>query len=121
MAIRIIEGLPDNVLGFEALGKVSGDDYKDVIMPAVETRAKQHPKIRMLYVLGAEFESYSPGALWDDARVGLSHMGSFEKIAFVTDHDVYRTAVKAFGFAMPGDVKVFEMAQLDDATKWVAA
>ncbi len=121
MAIRMIEGLPDNVLGFEAMGKVTGDDYKDVIMPAVEASVKKNEKLRMLYLLGAEFESYSPGAMWDDARVGLSHMGSFEKIAFVTDHDVYRTAVKAFGFAMPGDVKVFEVAQLDDAKKWVAA
>ena len=41
MAIRIIEGLPDNVVALEALGKVTGDDYKDVIMPAVEASIKK--------------------------------------------------------------------------------
>ena len=37
--IRILEDLPKNVLGVEASGKVTDDDYEQVLIPALrETR-----------------------------------------------------------------------------------
>ena len=37
--IRVIDGLPDGVLGFEASGKLTADDYTRVLAPALERRA----------------------------------------------------------------------------------
>ena len=34
--IRQLDGMPDGVLGFEATGKVSTDDYTGVLAPAFE-------------------------------------------------------------------------------------
>jgi hypothetical protein len=31
---HIIEGLPQGVLGFEASGRVTHDDYRDVLIPS---------------------------------------------------------------------------------------
>jgi hypothetical protein len=116
-----MSGLPGNVVGAEASGKVTDDDYKNVLIPAVERAKEKHEKIRLLYVLGAQFEDYDAGAMWDDAKVGLSHFGAWERIAVVTDHSVYRGAIKAFGFAMPGEVKAYPLAELDAARAWVTA
>ena len=44
---------------------------------------------------------------------------AWERIAVVTDVDWIRTATKAFGFAMPGEVRVFSNAELGAARDWL--
>jgi hypothetical protein len=117
--IKLIPGLPEKVVAAEAVGKVTDDDYKSILIPAVEGASAKHETVRLLYVLGADFEDYAAGAMWDDAKVGLSHWGAWERIAVVTDHSVYRAAIKAFGFAMPGDVRAYPLAELDAAKAWI--
>ena len=118
--IKPLPDLPDNVLGFEAKGEVTGSDYEEVLVPAVEERLARGDKLRLLYVLGSDFTGYSVGAMWDDAKVGMQHLFSFERIALVTDHDLYSRATKGFGFLIPAHVKVFETAELDVAKAWVS-
>ena len=36
--LKIIEGLPANVLGVTAEGKITGEDYSTVLIPAIETK-----------------------------------------------------------------------------------
>jgi hypothetical protein len=119
--VELIPGLPDNVLGMEAKGEVTGDDYEQVVMPAIERQLEANGKARVLYVLGPEFSGYSAAAMWDDAKVGMTHPFSWERIAVVTDHDSYRRLVKGFGFLIPGDVRVFGVAELEDAKAWISA
>ena len=116
-----IPDLPDNVLGFTASGKVTGDDYERVLIPAVEAKLKGHPKVRLLYHLGAQFEGFEAEALWDDAKVGLHHLNDWERIAVVTDAGWIRGAVKVFGFAMPGKIRTFADAELAAAKDWICA
>jgi hypothetical protein len=118
--ITKMTGLPESVLGFEAKGRVSGDDYSETLMPAVESALDGHDKIRFLFLLGDEFVEFSTGAAWDDAKMGMQNLFSFERVALVTDHEDYRLAVKGFGFLMPGKVKVFATAELDEAKAWAA-
>ena len=119
--IRILSGLPDNVVGFEAVGEVLGSDYKDVLLPALDDALQNHEKIRLLYVLGAEFTGYSGGAMWQDTKLGFEHLRAWEKIAIVTDTGWVRDGVKAFGWMVPGDVDTFPTAERADAEDWVAA
>jgi hypothetical protein len=117
--IEMMTGLPDNVIGFTATGKVTAADYEDIIVPAVEEALERHDKLRLLYHLGPEFDGYEAGALWEDTKVGLSHLARWQRIALVADIDWIRMAVKAFGFAMPGEVRVFHNAELDAARAWL--
>ena len=117
--IELIPGLPDEVLGMEAKGEVTGDDYKQVVIPAVERHLERHDKIRLLYFLGSEFSGFSAAAMWDDARVGMEHPFSWERIAVVTDHDAYRRLFKGIGFLFPAKIRVFSVAELDDAKAWI--
>jgi len=119
--IELMPDLPDNVAGFTATGEVSADDYESVLVPAIEAKLKERDKIRLLYYLGPDFTGINAGAMWDDARVGLRHITAWEKIAVVTDVDWIRGAVKFFGFAMPGKVRVFTNGQLSEAKEWITA
>jgi hypothetical protein len=80
---------------------------------------KQHDKLKLLFVAGPYFDSYSAGAMWDDARFGLAHITTFSKLALVTDHDWLRHSVKLFGALMPTEIMVFSMTELDDARAWI--
>ncbi len=117
--IEMMTGLPENVIGFTAQGKVTAADYEHQLVPAVEAALARAGKVRLLYHLGAGFEGFEAGALWEDAKVGLSHMAAWERIALVTDVDWIRLATKALGFAMPGEVRVFSDAQLQAARDWL--
>jgi hypothetical protein len=120
MTIEIIEGLPDQVLGLEASGEIEDDDYVDVVLPAIEALLEQHERVRILYVLTEDFEKYEADAMWEDTKMGLHYFGKWERIGLVTDHAGYRRAITAFGFMMPGEVKVFDLAHRADAEAWVA-
>lgn len=117
--IEMIQGLGDGIVGAKAVGTVTADDYESTLIPAVEGALAEGDKLRMLYVLGQEFETYDSEAALDDARMGMHHWSDFERIALVTDHVVYRTAVKGFGFLMPGEVKVFGNDEMDAAVEWI--
>lgn len=119
--LRLIEELPDGVLGVEARGKVTADDYRDVLVPAIERLLARHAKARLLYVFHPEFDGFSGGAVWRDAQLGLRHFTDFERVAVVTDADWIQGLVKAFGFVVPGEVATFDYAEFDDARQWVGA
>ena len=118
--VEPIKGLPDNVIAYEAKGKVTGADYETVLIPAVEQKLKEHDKVRLLYYLGNEFSGFEAQALWDDAKVGLRHITAWERIALVTDIGWIATATRAWGAVMPGAVRVFPNSELSDAKAWVS-
>lgn len=117
--IRVMEGLPDQVIGFEAVGEVEAADYKDVLDPAVETALASGDKLRLICVLGDEFTGFTAGAEWEDAKVGIRHWTAWEKIALVTDEKWVKDGINAFGWMVPGDVKTYPTSELDAARTWV--
>ena len=121
--LTLIEDLPEGVVGVEAHGKVTSEDYERVLVPAVEAaRAKSGDgRVRLLYVLGHEFPDYTAGAAWEDAKLGLGHVRSWERIAIVGDADWLRRAVGGLGWLMPGEIKVFGLEELDGAREWVTS
>lgn len=117
--IQLLEALPEHVVGLRAVGEVEDDDYRDVIIPAVEKALEGREKIRLLYVLGPEFDSYEGDAMWEDAKLGAHHMFDFERVAVVTDAKWIARGVKWFAFAIPGKVKVFPYDALDEGRAWI--
>jgi hypothetical protein len=117
--IKIIASMPTGTIGVEAVGKVTEEDYRDVLIPAIST-ALERNDVRLLYVLDEDFGSYSPGAMWADTKLWAHHLNAWKKIAIVSDADWLENSVKAFGWLMPGEVKVFENDDLDDAKEWLS-
>ena len=119
--ISFLPNLPDNVIGIAASGQVEAKDYEYVLMPAVEAALQRHPKLRLLYRLGSDFEGFTPGAMWDDMKLGIGHLDRWEKIAVVTDVGWIAGGVRLFSFAMPCPVKVFAGNESAAAEAWIVS
>jgi len=115
-----IEGLPDNVVGIVGKGEVTRDDYRNVLEPAVSAALERHSKVRMLYVLGDEVTGISPGAMWEDGKVGFEHLSRWERMAVVTDKEWIRHTINAFNWLVPGQIRTFTVAQRDEARAWIS-
>lgn len=116
-----MKDLPDGVLGASASGEVSAGDYRHVLVPAIERALVDGAgKVRLLYQLGPDFKRIRPDAMWQDARLGASHMRAFERVALVTDVDWIKNATHAFAWLIPGDVRSFGNDQFGDAVSWLA-
>ena len=73
--LKLIKGLPQDVLGIEAAGKVTHEDYRKVLIPAAEM-LMTNGSIGILYVAGPDFSGYELEALWDDAAFGKDRLGA---------------------------------------------
>jgi hypothetical protein len=116
-----ISDVPDSVLGFRASGELTSDDYRNVLVPAVEAALQSRDKLRLLYLLGDDVTGFSAGAAWQDAKVGMEHVSRWEKIAVVTDKEWIRHSVNIFGYLIPGEIKAYPAAEEGDARAWVAS
>jgi SpoIIAA-like len=117
--IKEMSDMPAGVIGFEASGKMRAEDYRDVVLPALE-RAAAAGEVRFVIVM-TDFEGMSGGALWQDLKVGVEHFRAWKRIALVTDIEWMKHMTSLFGWMTPGEVKTFPLAQRDEAVKWVAS
>ena len=117
--IKKILDLEPNIIGFEATGTVTGKDYEEIMIPAIEEKLKTNPKLKFLYYIDAEFEHYELKAMLDDTKIGLKHFNAWEKMAIVTDLHWIKNGVNVFGFIIPGEIKVFDIIELEDAKAWI--
>ena len=118
--IELMEGLPDGVVGLEAVGQVEAGDYETVAAPAVQHALDHHPKIRLIHVLDDRFTGYSAGGAWHDATLGLAHPRSFERIAVVTDRESIRRLVALGRWSIPGELKLFPNRERARARAWAS-
>jgi hypothetical protein len=118
--IGLIEGLPDGVVGFEAVGKVEASDYETVVAPAVKHALEQHSKIRLIHVLDDRFTEYTAGGALQDAMLGLANPLSFDRIAVVTDSESIHRLVTVAGWSIPGKLKLFPNRERPLAEAWAS-
>ncbi len=118
--IEIMQGLPENVVAVSVSGEVTGDDYKNVLIPAIEDKIKKYGKIRMLYHMDEELEWFTLNAMLEDAKVGIQHLTAFEKIAVVSDVDWMNNAVEIFKFIVPYPVRTYKNEELPEAKAWIS-
>ena len=116
-----LSDLPDHVLGFRASGELSAEDYRTVLVPAIDAALETRDKLRLLYILGEDLHGLSAGAAWQDTKVGMGHVTRWEKVAVVSDKDWLRHSVDVFGYLIPGEIKAFEASEETAARTWVAS
>ena len=116
--ITLIPDMPPGVVAVRATGHITGSDYENVLIPAVDSAHQEHGKIKFLFHVDEGFESFTAAAVWDDAKVGLKHLTHFAKCAVVTDSDWLRGLMKATAFLAPCEVRIFPNAELEAAFQW---
>jgi len=102
-------------------GLVTADDYTTVLRPAVERATAGGRKVRLFLDYGEGFEGYDTSAIFADSTFGAGNLGTFERVAIVTDADWLRRAIHLFGGLIPGDVRLFSTAEGLDARGWIAS
>jgi SpoIIAA-like len=120
--IERIEDVPAGVIGLRASGKLTKDDYVSVMEPALN-EAVESGEARVLFVL-PDFDGLEPEALFEDLKTGLNvelkNRSAWKRLAVVSGVDWVSKSMRLFAWAMPGELKVFEMDGLDEAKSWVA-
>jgi hypothetical protein len=119
--IRLLQGMPDGVLGLEAVDDVEREDYENVLVPAIEQAIADHGTVRMVYLLGPEFEDYETDAVWEDLKLGGRHPVAFERVAVVTDAKWAGPALKVFSVLWPGQMRAFKLDEMETAKTWAAS
>ncbi len=67
--IEAIEEMPAGTIGLRGSGKLSREDYRDVLEPTLH-QAVQSGELRLMFVL-IDFEGLEPGAWLEDAKTRL--------------------------------------------------
>ena len=116
--LKLMEGLPSDVLGIEATGTVTHTDYQKVLIPAGEAMIAKGP-IKMVYVAGPAFTGYQLEALWDHGVFGIKHWHQFKRIAVVTDSTWLRAAITMFCPFFPSEIQLFKVSELAAAKEWI--
>src|SRR5215471_17328570 len=111
--MKELSDLPAGVIGFEASGKIRAEDYRDVVLPALEQAAKTGD-VRFVIVM-RDFDGMSGGAIWQDLKMGIEHLRSWKRIALVTDINWMTHATDLFGWMTPGETKTFPLNHKDQA------
>jgi hypothetical protein len=96
-------------------------DYEAVIEPMLSQARREGSRLRLLYQLGPEFEGFTPGGAWEDAKLGLSSMQLFHGFAIVSDRSALRDAARVVGFVMPCAVRTFLNDERDKAAEWLGS
>lgn len=114
-----ITTLPAGIDGVKALGKVSQQDYQQVLEPLIDEARRANRRVRLLYQFGPEFQGFTAGGAWEDASVGLRSLRLIEGLAIVTDVSWIRESGRLLAFFMPGPAKLFANSQFADAVAWL--
>ncbi len=95
----MLERLSDvsaGIVAVKAVGKVTREDYERVIEPVLAEARREGRRLRFLYQMGPEFEGFTAGAAWEDAKLGVRWSRFFAACAVVTDRDGIRESWQAW-------------------------
>ncbi len=112
MLKRIID-LPDNVLGIEASGEVTADDYQSVLVPALEEKLRMIRKVRFLYVLGVAIVAAH-------FRFVKEHRQNVNRLAIVSTDRVLSALPFLAKHFLVKESRHFSMDKKNEALAWVS-
>lgn len=117
--IEVMQKSQGKVLGLKASEMITDADYKNVLIPRLESIIKEHGKARLLFECDDQFHGYEPAALWDDSVFGIKHRNDFEKIAVVGGPKWSEWATRMSAAFMSGTVKTFSAQEIQEAWAWL--
>jgi len=120
--IERIEEMPPGTIGLRASGKLTKEDYVEVLEPALK-EGVQSGELRLVFAL-PDFDGLEAGAMLEDVETGLRTWvrdhSAWKRFAFVTDVEWLVKSMRAFAWLAPGEVRIFGMDEIDAARRWVS-
>ena len=122
--IEPIDDMPAGTAGFRATGAVTRDEYEQVLLPWMHRAVESGEPIRLLFQMGPGFEHFTPGALAADvtkgAPLGVRHLQAWRRMAVAADVGWARHAIELMGWTTPGELRLFDLGEVDAAKAWLA-
>lgn len=118
--IEILPELPPHVAAFNAIGKITENDYIDTIEPVCERIEKEFGKISYLLVINTSLKNYTAGAWIKDAMLGFKYLSKWNRLAIVSGKKGIKEFTDFFGNFIPAKTKGFMMEELTEAKRWVS-
>jgi SpoIIAA-like len=110
---------PANMAAFRAIGEVTAEDYKTILLPVVTELANKINEINFLFLIDTEIKNFTAAAWMEDALLGLKNIGKWNRAAIVTDSDRAITFTKAFSYFVPGEFRGYKKEAYHQALNWV--
>lgn len=120
--IELLPDMPTGVTGVRVSGRLGGEELREV-KPSIEEMLKTD-EIRIVEVIGDDYEGFGPGGLFEDLKLGLGtvwpHHAHFKRIAVVSDKAWVGNTLHALAWMIPGELAVFTLDELEAAKQWAA-
>lgn len=114
-----VEGETDpRVIRATVTGQLHESDYHQ-LTPQIDRLLERHAGVRMLIQL-SDFKGWSPGAAWEDAKLGVHHYSDFERLAVVGDKHWEEWMTRLARPFTLADVRFFEPFDIEKALTWIA-
>jgi len=117
--IKVLPESKENILVLRAVAKLTDQDYKDVLIPRLESIIRDHGKARLLLDMGNDFHGWEAAALWDDARFGFAHRNDFEKMGVIGGPRWVEWGLKLAAMVVGGEVRSFSPGEREEALNWI--
>ncbi|HTX09254.1 MAG TPA: STAS/SEC14 domain-containing protein [Solirubrobacteraceae bacterium] len=121
--VERLADMPPGTIGFRVAGEIEREDYDRVLTPELRRALERGGGLRTLYMI-EDLDEIEPGALWADTKLGFNlgirHHKEWVRSAIVTDIEWMARATKLFAWMIPGEARVFPLAELGQAKDWVA-
>ena len=114
-----IDDLSEDIAGFTIHGAMTAEDFRGVLLPALEARNAVGP-IRLLLVTAGDFLGIDGGT-----AVGTQHFRrgeplKLERIAVLTANYGFAQAVQMFAMLSHAEARIFGLDHQDEAVSWLA-
>lgn len=121
--VERMDDVPAGVIGLRASGKLTKEDYTEVLEPALK-EAMGSGEARVVFVL-TDFDGLDLDAAFEDIKTGLgvefARRKEWKRLTLVTDIDWVARAMRMFAWAMPGELAVYDdLDKLEEAKSWAA-
>lgn len=113
-----VDGEADpRVIRAAVTGRLQESDFHH-LSPQIEQLLERHASVRMLVQL-SDFNGWSPGAAWEDAKLGFHHYADIERLAVVGDSDWEEWMTRLSRPFALADIRFFEPSEMEKALAWI--
>jgi hypothetical protein len=119
--IEFMQESGGKVLGVQAGGRLTEDDYNSRLTPRLESLIERFGKVRVLFYMDETFRGWDLKSAWANTILDVRHRADFEKIAVVGAPTWEEWCVKLAGLLMAGEIRTFPPEKLQQAWNWLRA
>jgi len=115
--IKIIDEPANNLIETIAIGHLDASDYEKLV-PMLEDKIRENGKVRWYFGIEG-LEGWTPGAAWQDLKLGFQHAHDFERIAVVGEKHWQEWLTKLMKPFVSAEVRYFDKKDQAYAQEWI--